>query len=106
MGQKKKSQNKPKDGYTIFYFLAGTGIIASGKVSGLAFQNNTIFGQDGEFHRTVVELIDRRRNSVTTKEIREVTRYHLPAKNIACQMWHKDGVERIVRYFENDTKDA
>ena len=106
MGQKKKSQNNPKDGYTIFYFLAGTGIIASGKVSGLAFQNNTIFGQDGEFHRTVVELIDRRRTPLTTKEIRVATGYHLPAKKIVCQMWHKGGVEHITRYFENDTKDA
>jgi len=101
-----RTLNKPKDGDQIFYFLAGTGIIASGKVSGLAFQANTIFRQASEFHRTVVELIDRRRNPLTTKEVREVTGYHLPAKKIVCQMWHKGGVEHIARCFGNDTKKA
>jgi hypothetical protein len=52
----RRTLDKPGEGETVFFFRAGHGIIASGEVSGRAFQANTIFNQPDEYHRTVKNL--------------------------------------------------
>ena len=97
-----RTLNKPAEGDTVFYFLAGTGVIACGRVCGLAFLANSIFKQSDEFHRNVSELVNRLHDPVTVREIRENTGYHLPARGcIVCQLHDRDGAEYIASCFEN-----
>jgi hypothetical protein len=52
----RRTLDRPTEGETVFFFLAGQGIIASGEVTGRAFQADTVFGQPDEFHRTISNL--------------------------------------------------
>jgi hypothetical protein len=92
--------NRPEEGETVFFFRAGHGIIASGQVAGQAFRGNTVFGEWGEYHRTVNNL-QVLPCPLTVAEIRENTGYNLPCRHIVCQLTHEDGVQYILEHFEN-----
>ena len=94
--------NRPDAGETVFFFLAGTGIIASGQLTGRAFKADTIFAQDGEYHRKVKNLRRKLRNPLTVADIRENTDYNLPARGcIVCQLHDESGARYIAKYFQN-----
>lgn len=84
----------------MFFFRAGHGIIASGEVAGRAFSADTVFRQEGEFHRTISNL---RVLScpLTVAEIRENTGYKLPCRHIMCTLNDLDGIRFIREHFEN-----
>ncbi len=94
----RRTLDKPGEGDTVFFFRAGHGIIASGEVSGRAFQANTIFRQPDEYHRTVKNL---RVLPVplTVAEIRENSGYDLPCRHIVCQLNDDEGVRFILDHF-------
>lgn len=90
--------NEPEVGETVFFFVAGQGIIASGQVKGKAFREDTVFGAKGEFHRTISNL---RKLPVplTVAEIRENTGYDLPCRHIVCRLLDEDGLRFIREHF-------
>ena len=90
--------NKPVEGETVF-FRARQGIIASGQVTGQAFSGDTVFGQEGEYHRTVSNLRVLP-CPLTVAEIRENTGYDLPCRHIVCRLNDEDGVRFIREHFE------
>ena len=92
--------DKPEAGETVFFFRAGQGIIASGQVTGRAFSADTVFGQEGEFHRTINNLRVLP-CPLTVAEIRENTGYDLPCRHIVCRLNDEDGVRFIREHFEN-----
>jgi len=92
--------NKPEEGETVFFFRAGQGIIASGQVTGEAFRGDTVFGQEGEYHRTIKNLRVLP-CPLTVAEIRENTGYDLPCRHIVCRLNDEDGVRFIREHFEN-----
>jgi hypothetical protein len=97
-----RTLNRPAEGEPVFYFLAGTGIIASARVTGQAFESNTIFSQPGEYHRKVTNLRRKLRSPLTVAEIRASTGYHLPARGcIVCQLHDDAGARLIASYFED-----
>jgi hypothetical protein len=97
-----RTLNRPADGETVFFFLAGTGIIASGQVEGSAFSADTIFDQVGEYHRRVKKLLRKLRYPLTVADIRENAGYNLPARGcIVCQLHNQAGARYILRYFQN-----
>lgn len=97
-----RTLNRPDDGETVFFFLSGTGIIASAEVRGQAFKADTIFAQRGEYHRKVKNLHRKLRNPLTVADIRENTDYILPAHGcIVCQLHNEAGARYIARYFQN-----
>jgi hypothetical protein len=97
-----RTLNRPEEGETVFFFLAGTGIIARGRVAGRAFRADTIFGQRGEYHRKVKNLLRKLRCPLTVAEIRENTGYTLPARGcIVSQLHNQAGGRYIARYFQN-----
>lgn len=98
----KKTLNRPEEGETVFFFLSGTGIIASGRVTGPAFKADTIFAQRDEYHRKVNDLNRKLRHPLTVADIRENTDYNLPAHGcIVCQLHNEAGARYIARYFQN-----
>ncbi len=96
----RRTLDKPAEGETVFFFLAGHGIIASGEVTGRAFKATTIFGQPDEYHRTVSNLRVLP-CPLTVAEIRENSGYDLPCRHIVCRLNDEDGVRFIVNHFEN-----
>ncbi len=92
--------DKPEESETVFFFRAGHGIIASGEVTGPAFQADTIFGQSDEYHRTVNNLRVLP-CPLTVAEIREGSGYDLPCRHIICQLNDADGVRFLVDHFRN-----
>lgn len=92
--------NKPDQGETVFFFLAGTGIIAKGQVVGHAFRSDVIFGKSDEYHRGIDGLVVLD-HPLATSKIYELTGYSLPARHIVCQMHDETGVSFIEEYFSN-----
>lgn len=92
--------NRPAEGDTVFFFLAGQGIIASGQVGGPSFRANTIFDQGDEFHRTVNNLRVLP-GPLTVAEIREGSAYDLPCRHIVCRLNDEAGVRFLREHFEN-----
>jgi hypothetical protein len=92
--------DRPEEGETIFFYQAGHGIIASGEVVGRAFRADTVFGQDGEYHRNINNLRVLA-CPLTVAEVRENTGYQLPFRHIVCRLNHPNGVRFIREHFEN-----
>lgn len=91
--------DKPEEGESVFFFRAGHGIIATGEVAGRAFSADTVFGQEGEFHRSINNLRVLP-CPLSVAEIREKSGYDLPCRHIVCRLNHKDGVRFIREHFE------
>jgi hypothetical protein len=97
-----RTLNRPEEGETVFFFLAGTGIIASGQVTGPAFKADTIFRQHGEYHRKITNLLRKLRYPLPVADIRQNAGYNLPAHGcIVCQLHNHTGARYIAKYFKN-----
>ncbi len=96
----RRTLDRPAEGDTVYFFLAGRGIIASGQVAGQSFRANTIFDQSDEFHRTVNNLRVLP-CPLTVAEIREGSGYDLPCRHIVCRLNDENGVRFIQDQFEN-----
>lgn len=95
-----RTLDKPAEGETVFFFLAGEGIIASGQVTGSAYPATSIFGQPDEYHRDVTNLRVLP-CPLTVADIREGSGYDLPCRHIVCQLNDEDGVQFLRDHFEN-----
>src|SRR5690606_20700022 len=95
-----RTLEKPNEGETVFYFLAGQGIIASGQVTGPAYKAKSVFGQKDEYHRAIDNLRELP-EPLTVAEIRERTGYNLPCRHIVCRLNDKAGVRFILKHFKN-----
>jgi hypothetical protein len=96
----RRTLDKPAEGETVFFFRAGHGIIASGRVAGRSFKATTVFNQPDEYHRTVNNLRVLP-YPLTVAEIRENSGYDLPCRHIVCQLNDEEGARFIQEHFEN-----
>jgi predicted RNA-binding protein with PUA-like domain len=95
-----RTLNRPNEGETVFFYLAGTGIIAAGEVEGRAFSASTIFGQRGEYHRRVINVRRKLLRPLTFADVRENTGYSLPVHGcIVCQLKNEPAARYILQYF-------
>ena len=91
--------NRPKKGEVVYFYLAGSGIIARGVAGEKAYKDDTIFvGAHGEFHRAVNDLkvLD---YALTHAEVKSAG-YYLPGQHIVCRIGSDKGIQYVERRFQ------
>jgi len=94
---------KPLPDDCVFFYVDKVGIVAKATFTTSApFSSNSIFGKQkqGEFHRSVVELVKPQNGPLSYTFVYQQTGYHLPVKGLAlCRIHNSVAAAKIARLF-------
>jgi len=94
---------KPLSGDHVFFYVDKVGIVAKATFTASApFSSNSIFGKqkEGEFHRTVVNLVRPKKGPLSYTLVYKQTGYHLPVKGLAlCRIHDAVAATKIAGLF-------